>query len=55
MSAGQLTWCGVAPEGDQRIVALTAKVIHAQEPLFDIVQRFTMHCICWPLPLQFEH
>ena len=48
------TWCGVAPQCDDRVVPLAAEVIGPQEPFLDIVQDFAMHSICWPLPLQLE-
>ena len=42
-------------EIDQRLIALAGKVIAAQEPVLDVVERSAMRSICRPLALQLEH
>lgn len=47
--------CGGAPKIDQLLVTLAGKVVAAQEPVLDVVQRPAVCCIRRPLPLQLEH
>lgn len=50
-----LTWCSIAPQCNERVVSLAAKVIGAQKAFLDIVQHLAMHSIRRPFPLQLEY